>query len=288
MSIDIRNGYRFLSKDLETVKDQLETLRSRIQELQYGKTCEYLAEAVVTVIDNHAIDATAQPYDPDRPMGPVAPLATAAGDLFRLQKENRRTGRRSAASDFDFEMRILPDETGFHALVFTKQPDFIAALEQSGFVEEFVYWDEDEKEAGVTQADWEARGELWEALLARDSNARGNDGAFTFEVKPSPRTRHPEAADVQARIPSFENRVERQAETRLLAAYVGREGATTFSPNAYREARAHMKSEQGVAEMAAAKRALGQLLDREITPELLAGAVSTHEDGFETGSPSPM
>ena len=212
MSTNIHNGFRFISRSLGRIHEQLTELRQEILAAQKQGQARWAATAALRIVDSRALGLGGLPEGP--------PLEAILRDFGERHQEMRRTRRRDTDIDWDFGLAVLPWKGRVYGMYYAEQPELAELLILKDWVEDYRYWDNSDHPEDVTPAQWNARRETWNGILAQDHMGRPAGCGLTFDVEAD--FFLPEEEEIVAAAPSFDERVRYHARNRVVTAHMKR------------------------------------------------------------------
>lgn len=267
MSTSIPNGFRFRTTDLGEVMALLDRWRRRVRADAVRMAAEWLAREGVDLIDGAVASGREVPEQP----------LVEAGKRWNGLRENLQKRRREPEVDYDFQIGILPHDGALYGILHTEQRAWRKDWFAEDLVEPMPYWNGTDGPEDMSEADWDARGRLWDAIMP--SGIPANHGLTADLHDPWFMKPPPEA--VLAALPSFEDRVRGTAYDQVVLARQralrearggNDDDPTTHAMQDYLRARRWAaKAPEGQAAVAAEEARLRDLLPREVTHFMFLG-----------------
>jgi hypothetical protein len=208
MSTKIHYGFQLRARDIRQVLDEFASVQKKAEEILKQRQSVFIAVTAASRLDRLALFGLPG-YT--RPWGlTYSAISTSVEELDDRQHKVRRTQRRDPDVDFEvfFRLWLSRDTNTFIGIVRAEgAEDFRKILFEAGFADEFAYWNNTDPEEGFTDEQWDARGAVWNGVLA------GKSGPwFDIQVE-EPINYHRVTEAVLAALPTFEQRVANHART---------------------------------------------------------------------------
>lgn len=270
MSTRIPTGFRFRSPDFPAAWAAIVAFREALAPIVETDVARLHADWAVTILDDVTLGGAAR----DR-----SPLSTASFDFLERAKTLAHGPHRDPEVDFHCDLYLFPVRGMLLGIIDTERDAYAAQWMQTAPVEPFAYWNNtDDRPEGVTEADWDARGDLWDEALTVRGYARGAKRAGLTAQCVDAHLGLPPVDDVLAHVPSLEARVTREArrrthEARMRETWPADMDAqhTHLAMRCYREALDWLATRTGQAALAAATADYRARLVPEITRAHLVG-----------------
>lgn len=204
MSIHLDTGFCYRDPEVtfEDVFDHLHAWRAQLREMHQADLARLLARDTSRMIDREATAALLRAE-----VTPSAnPLSAVRNDIIDRQRRIRTSGLRDPEVDFEFQVVIYPESGIFLGLVFCEQSRWIRSFLDDPNLSSMPYWDNTDRPDELSEADWDARRDLWLGIFDRDPHGRASQAGATFEMSP-PNIFPPIEMIVEAQ-PRFEDRMD--------------------------------------------------------------------------------
>jgi len=166
-------------------------------------------------------------------------------DIRERYFEVQRTSRRDPSIDFECEAVFIPLEDKTLVLFYAERQELNELWKSQQGVEEYRYWDSEEKPKGVKMTDWEERRVTWENVWKPGKMAKDLGLTIVF-YRGMPEKHELNEEVILQCFPSFENRLKEVATDKLYDEKYNEwkmKGAEISTIN--RLVRTWMKSEEG-------------------------------------------
>lgn len=204
MSTKIHNGFVFNTTDLMEIYEHINEFRKQLQPLVYDKTVQYFAEECTTLYDMRSLSGEK-----------IHGIFSEVYQNFKLKQDEVRVKMvRDPSVDFQFSITIIPTADKFYGLFYTEQSDFADMWADSDMVSEYVYYNNTDHPDGITEEEWDARGDMWDSLLNPFGDIPAEAG-FTFSVIPEHTTDVPKIKDVVSNVTSITDRTAIRAKDNM-------------------------------------------------------------------------
>lgn len=171
MSTKIFNGYRLVGvpDDIKSVCDFLHKVGEKVRAVASVEADRFVARLAIELIDQTVCGLPVEVlgYDGKRsePNDAETPMSLASRTLRMRVREVKISSYRDPAVDFSCEVTILPSKVGPLALLFTESRAIKRTWESTKVVRAWPYWNNVDPPKDVSEADWEERGNVWDAAL---------------------------------------------------------------------------------------------------------------------------
>lgn len=273
MSTKIYNGYIINHIDMVTILGNLSKLRSSVYKIAKRKMAEYAAWVAVNQFDKFTIvgkrllidDGDKKDY---RPNLSQSIWFHASWQIRETVIESFKTRERSAL-DLECSVVCIPtrskDKEYTLVLFYDNSP---GALYKRSFIrhlkaKDFSYWNNTDRPRGVTDRQWEERGDIWHQAIGADPPC---ERGFTFECMSEYRVPMIMKDEIikEAKNISYDNRVDRIAEDYIGSRFVKRKKKFEFSVfNEWRRSKSYAK------ELEKAKNKVRKMLMKEVGEAIL-------------------
>jgi hypothetical protein len=216
MSTRIYNGFRFKPRTLDGVYRLLAELRPVVQEKQRAAHLQFLASNAIGIIDRNSIG---------RGEKIEHPLSHVGNELRDRQKEIKTTGHRDPQVDFEFSISVMPHKSRVYGILHCDQREWTTWFTALPEIEDYSYWDNSDREDGISARQWTARKKTWDAILGRD----GRPGNAGLEFSVLSAVGYPKPSEVLPFIDTIEARAWSLASDILVDRHVQDNGGVTAS-----------------------------------------------------------
>lgn len=212
MSTRIYNGFEFGVGNLETVLSLLKGLKKELHQLASRRYSSTVLELAVDLVDKVHIDGSKVTSNA---------FYRAESEVRDRQKEIRVTGYRDPQVDWDFVVSVFPLRYSKGARVLgiyaTEEDEFSKLLKRQSWFIEYGYWNNTDRNDGVSSSAWEKRRRDWDRAMP--SGVPADDG-FSFDLVSNDRIRRGvDKEDLMPLQPSIERRAKRIAQDLLWREY---------------------------------------------------------------------
>ncbi len=218
MSTKIHNGYRVPMTELIDARHFLEVFRARATPVFR----ELLAQRMATIATAH-IDRRACGGLPETGLPGEAPPTFAANerpvsyawgvvtDRIRRAREIWRADQLyDPACDLECTLHLVPYTDGHaYLLLYARQDAYEGVLSGMDGVEPYPYWDNTDPPDGISDAEWDARGALWDTVLP--SSVPSNHG-WSLELVGRRVYEKPSMEEVLRQVPALPARADALAD----------------------------------------------------------------------------
>lgn len=265
LSTKIFNGFKLKTADLAEIHAYIMEWRSELKTLHTAALARVQADIAIELFDKAAIS-------PGTHAG-VSPLIHAYGQVMDRQQEIKKSGRRDPAIDFEFGISLMPYDGAVYGMVFSEQHKWVSLWMEKAFVEDFCYWNNTDAPDDINEHTWDARGEVWDAILDFAISTAPSMAGFTADCT------HPntwaDGEDVLRSVPAFEIRVDRMARSIVMAEDYQRRHIPGETPpsefgamiSTWREVEQWMKTVDGQARLEVEKTRVASLLKPIVTSD---------------------
>ena len=274
MSTKIFNGWRMLDTTLDEAVKKIQAFRRDIAERADALAAERVARIITEAIDEKALRAWR-----DKPLAEdhLHSIDEVWQSILERQKKIKDTMGRDPTVDFEVTMNIYPLRGDVLGIIHTEQNDWEKAWFGSDGVEFYGYWNNTDRPEETSDAEWLQREQDWDGVLARWSAPADTTGATAAIHDGS--VEMPSIEDIMACIPSFEDRLKRNAKAvlrgkRMEAALFGKDPSKlsiSVFVSVDMKTSDHFKTKEGQAELAKEEELLIDILPAKITPDMLLG-----------------
>lgn len=166
MSTKIYTGIKFKTKSYKKVLDELLKLREKCVEIATEKIKK--RDVISTYIKYSKVDKT------------DFSNLSAFDIRTHLFKDIEGDGYRDFwVPEINFSIVLYPSSNGtIYGVYFNDDDKYEKLLFETGIVEDYGYWDNTDQPEGMTYAQFEKRGKVWDKLLS----GRFKDTGFTFNI----------------------------------------------------------------------------------------------------------
>ncbi|NTF17813.1 hypothetical protein G6L37_05320 [Agrobacterium rubi] len=269
MSTKIYNGFKLREHDMARIHQILMDWRTELRLLHQQAASRFIAEIATNMIDEETLEPGCHKGE--------TPFTKGLSLLWDMQAEVKKTQRRNPVVDFEFCISLLPFEGGIYGIAYTEQHAWRDLWMSKPFVEDFAYWDNTDKPDEVSEADWDERGRVWDAILASAILTAPSMAGFSADC--THETLFPEIGGVMEMVPSFEDRSSRRAKFNVVGAEIDRLRRQEIERNPAStrmfaiEGMDWFQSDAGRAVFQAEKDRLRSILHADLTKEMLIGVL---------------
>lgn len=241
---------------LAELQEYMATVRTSVHKMLDRMVTEKVAQYAVEIIDHGTCRGKQlQPDERKRP------LSYARRHVEERYREVERTQLRDSEVDFSFSLTVMAGKNKTLAILFTEQEKFRKLWESQPGVKEFSYWDNADQPKGISDSQWRARGEEWDAAMPLDFTPAQN--GFTVEFIPRFLPQRDAKGHLKF-VPKPERRVTEQVEQQMFDRYATEKGIkagqNTEIVSGYSKFRKWLKTPVGQKKWkAAVKRATAKL-----------------------------
>jgi hypothetical protein len=169
MSTKIYNGYKFTdSPSLDELMMRLKSFGANIREALAPMYLGTIAKLAVDVIDAAMLQLPINWVKEEDRAG-CNPLIAAMCHVQDRQREMKVTGRRDVDIDFSFEVAVSPHRGRIYAITYTEQEEFKSLWRLIPGVAAYPYWNNTDPPEGISESEWDARGDEWDQVLEKNS-----------------------------------------------------------------------------------------------------------------------
>lgn len=209
MSTKIYSGVLFTTNDLRELHQHLMQLREVAQPLMEKLYFDQLLLIAVQEYDRICLGHTPEK---EKESSFIRFAERSAWDIL----DKHSLDIRSTPYDTETSITIHPIKDKILGIPFGRT-EFLELVREQPFVAPYGYWDNTDQEEGVSDEDWERRGEDWEEALGRNWVPSLN--GFTAEIT----RKKPSLHKIRnlGSLPTFEERCESTADVLALQMYPG-------------------------------------------------------------------
>ena len=204
MSKNVSNGFVFKTTDLMEIHNTIDEFRKQLQPLVYDKTAQYFADECTARYDYNTIDNK-------KSHGIFNEIYQ---QFIQKQDEVRVKAVRDPSVDFQFNIIVIPTKDKFYGLFYTEQVDFVNLWTENDLVDEYIYYNHQDRPDTFTEDEWKEREAKWGELLDPAGGIPALAG-FTYSVIQEQTVVVPKIKDVISKIPSIANRTELCARDKM-------------------------------------------------------------------------
>lgn len=274
MSTKIHHGYKVSVGSLRGLKEFNELAFKTMGLVAQAELEKIVSAQAVSRLDKILLGKEVKPEQ-----FPCSPLNLAYGDFAERQLKARKERTRDPEIDLDvsWSLRPVDDQTVF-ALFSSEKKAFYAAWRSLPGVSHYPYWNNEDSPAGISEAEWSARGDEWDRVLKTPALLTELFDWYETPDAPSPE-------QVAAAQPSHRRRAAQFAEEILISRRLNPSprpdaGLSDFM-NDYCDAKEWVReSEEGRAAFAEMHARIGSILPTRWTAADLSaihGAMPLHE-----------
>ena len=181
MSVKIYTGFEFLNPDFLSVDSMVRNFRNRVygmQEEYYGR---FVARLAVYLHDAAVVNAV-HPVSADNSLkdnawfsavnsvsnGNSSALSSAFSIAQDREFDARRGTREDSFMNTDFEIWTFISENRVAGILNSSQRSWASCWMRQPGIRSLSYWNNSDRPSGISEKEWNARGEFWEKALGEE------------------------------------------------------------------------------------------------------------------------
>lgn len=258
MSIVIAYGFKLKTTDIFEIQDWLDEIKAKVLVKAREAKRAWMVNTCVHRLDKHWLEHGKPPRN-------------VASDAYwefqdRSDKATESESMGDHRFDLTFSVTLMPMDGAVYGMIHTCNRWHDIVLRHR-LVQRYPYWDNTDRPSGISQRSWDARGEEWERVLARDP--LGRPAQCGMGIRIIPLMADLKIEEIVRYQPSLQTRAERMTRDVVFREQM----ATLHKPNgdpfqSVHHAAIWLNTEEGKA--AIAEKA------KEITPKLLSRITKEH------------
>ena len=271
MSTKIYNGYELPVMGVYELREFCGSVQAEIVKAADEILVRQVADLSALIIDRKAAGLDISGFTKNHGDDSSA-VFLAYYYIFERGLDIQRTKHRDPGFDYECTACFFPLEDRILCTFYSERKEFTEIWEAQEKVTEFGYWNNTDRPDGVTQDQWDERGDVWGNALGKTGVPAQEGFVFTFsDGVPM----HPKIEKVVEYLPGFDKRVTRTAKEVVVQGKFYGEDAEKVEPEKVfgflRQIKTYLESEEGKQAVGIEEIRLGDVLVRELDLQELRG-----------------
>jgi hypothetical protein len=244
MSMKIYTGFKMKTTDIEEIYAHIQTMQKVVEEHSNKAIAATMAWDCASLYDKRTMDKTL-----DRTLSVYQVIFHEFNNRQMTVKQKQI---KDPSVDYSMDVVLFPFEGEFYGMFYTVQSDFADLWYKSGLVAPFWYWNNTDPDENCTEAEWDERERVWDAIFEEQSipAMRG----FTFQISPELSLFTPSGIELEPFMPSIQERAKNYAKDKVYHDFVKNRKITQENVmKILRRFKEHTETEAGKQELARAE-----------------------------------